>query len=324
MQKRPFFSIIIPVYNIESYLPECIESVLTQDFDSFEIIIINDNSTDNSLNVCSFYAEKDSRIKILNNINKGVSEARNLGLRYSKGTYIVFLDGDDYINKNGKVLSKIYDILKNETIDVLLFNLIPFFIGEDGNCIINRKTSAKEDIPTDDIKEIFNRKIYLASPCDKIVKRKLIEDFKLEFPVGLLCEDIKWSGDLLVSSKQIYFFPIRFYFYRKNRVGSTTYVVSKKNIEDSFIQVYNHYLLKDVGKNIYLDKFYAFYYLVCIKQMCETNYYEVDEIVTKMEPMIYYLKLNNDKRVIVFKAMNSLFGFRNAIRIIKNLLKGKL
>lgn len=324
MQKHPFFSFIIPVYNIENYLVECIESVLVQDFKDFEVIIIDDKSTDKSLEVCKFYEEKDSRIKVLDNINKGVSEARNLGLQYSKGTYIVFLDGDDYIQKDGKVLAKIYEILKEQTIDIFLFNLIPFSTNNNDNYSIHNSSIIEDKVATNDIYEIFNKKMYLASPCDKIVKKELIDNFGLEFPKGLLCEDIKWSGDLLKSSDKIYFYPIRFYYYRKNRIGSTTYSVSKKNIDDTFTQIYNHYLVRNTNKKTYVDSFYAFYYLICIKQMCETDYYKVDEIVSKMKPMTYYLKFNHDKRVIVFKSMNLLFGFSNSIRILKTLLKGQI
>ena len=94
---KPRISIIVPVYNVENYLVKCIESILNQSFKNFELILVNDGSNDNSLNICKKYIEIDNRIKLISQINKGLSAARNTGLRYAKGNYICFIDSDDFV-----------------------------------------------------------------------------------------------------------------------------------------------------------------------------------------------------------------------------------
>ena len=96
----PNISIIIPIYNVEKYLVRCIESILNQSYKSFELILINDGSTDKSGEICDLYKSKDKRIKVIHKVNNGASEARNTGIENSNGGYICFVDGDDWIENN--------------------------------------------------------------------------------------------------------------------------------------------------------------------------------------------------------------------------------
>ena len=100
MKKNPTYSVIVPVYNVENNIGRCIESVLVQTFCDFELILIDDGSDDDSRNICEQYAKKDVRIKIIHQKNQGVSKARNVGLDRAKGKYIVFIDSDDFVDKN--------------------------------------------------------------------------------------------------------------------------------------------------------------------------------------------------------------------------------
>ena len=100
MQSKPVFSIIMPVYNVEQYISEAIESVLNQSFKDFELLIINDGSTDNSPKIAEYFKEKDSRILIFHQKNQGLSAARNFGIKNAKGTFIYFMDSDDLIRND--------------------------------------------------------------------------------------------------------------------------------------------------------------------------------------------------------------------------------
>jgi len=91
-------SVIVPVYNAEKYIEECIESILNQVYESIEVIMINDGSTDSSGQICEYYEKKDSRVRCIHSDNRGVSAARNLGIKYSRGDYIHFVDSDDTID----------------------------------------------------------------------------------------------------------------------------------------------------------------------------------------------------------------------------------
>ena len=105
-RKNGLISVIVPVYNVESYLEKCIDSIIHQTYKNLEIILVDDGSTDNSGKICDVYKEKDSRIKVIHKQNRGLSSARNCGLEIAKGEYIGFVDGDDYIAEDMYALLK--------------------------------------------------------------------------------------------------------------------------------------------------------------------------------------------------------------------------
>ena len=116
----PLISIIIPVYNVEKYLDKCINSVLMQTYKNIEILLINDGSTDSSGQICESYAKKDSRIKVIHKENGGLSDARNVGIEHSTGSYIMFVDSDDYIDCN--MASVLYNLLNSTNSDMAICN----------------------------------------------------------------------------------------------------------------------------------------------------------------------------------------------------------
>jgi len=318
----PYFSFIIPVYNVETYISECVESVLKQNFENFEIILIDDGSTDNSKKICTSFTDK--RILFVSKQNEGLSETRNKGIDLASGKYIIFLDSDDYINKEKSTLSTLYLLLKEKEPDIFLFNLTRFQMLENNGIFIEPTKKYDGATTSSDLRYIFNRRLYVATACDKVIKKEFIDKNQIRFLKGFLSEDVKWSGDLLKFSNSILFSPIDFYFYRQNRYGSITYKTSRKNIIDIYTQLNKHAESTDKGKlntNIYENEFYAFYYLSCIKQMCEHEEFETEEIYIKMSPMIFYLKYSNEKRIILFRAFVAVFGFKNTLKFFHLIWK---
>lgn len=115
-------SIVIPVYNAEKYLSRCLESILSQTYKNIEVIIVNDGSTDKSQQIIKTYQKKSKKVRVFNQSNVGVSKARNLGIKYCKGDYILFLDSDDWIDED--YIEKSIDFLKNNKVDLLLLPYI--------------------------------------------------------------------------------------------------------------------------------------------------------------------------------------------------------
>lgn len=111
MMNTPYFSIIIPVYNVDKYLSQCLDSILGQSFGNYELILINDGSKDKSLNICQNYRKKDDRIILINQENQGPSSARNKGLNSARGKYVMFIDSDDWIEPNS--LQTLYEYSSN-------------------------------------------------------------------------------------------------------------------------------------------------------------------------------------------------------------------
>lgn len=320
---QPFFSIIIPIYNIDSYLRECIESVLTQDFKNFEIILVNDGSTDKSLQICQEYQLKDSRVKLIDKVNEGLAETRNKGIDISQGEYLIFLDGDDHLEKTGNMLSKIHYLLLNSKIDVLFFNLVGFNLNPDFTYNIHSIRNIKKIGATNNLDIIFRKRVYLASACNKIVKREVIFKNSLRFPKDMLSEDIKWCGDLLKYADNINFYPLNFYFYRQGREGSITFKTSKKNLMDIAWQIRDHYessIEYSGNKEKYINEFYSFYYLSCIKQMCEHNEFSEKEIISILAPYKSYLTFSLEKRVFFFRIVVKIIGFKFTIKFLRLFL----
>ena len=138
MYNKLLISVIIPVYNVEIYIKKCIDSVLNQTFQNFEIILIDDGSTDNSGRICNEYVLKDNRIKVIHQNNAGLSAARNKGIDVSSGNYICFLDSDDWYSNNA--LEEFINLVINYNADI---SIIDIFNTIDDNAIYSPKNQIK-------------------------------------------------------------------------------------------------------------------------------------------------------------------------------------
>lgn len=210
---KPYISVIIPVYNVELYLIECIDSVLSQTYKNTEIILVNDGSTDKSGTLCDAYACRDSRIKVLHKENGGLSSARNAGMDIAKGDYIMFLDSDDYWESITLIEDLVTVLISNSTIGILQFAVSEFNDGETP--LLNRNTSnSLKCIKTKDI--IYGELDYGYNTLawNKIYKSEFINF--LRFPEGVWYEDEYFSLDTLTIVDAVWIDQsIGFYCYRQ-------------------------------------------------------------------------------------------------------------
>lgn len=205
----PLITIIIPVYNTEKYIRQCLDSVVNQTYKNIEIIVINDASTDYSYTILKRYDKEHKNIKLINNyINLGVSASRNIGLNAANGDYIYFLDSDDYIELEAiqKMvnLSLIYEV---SLIEGTLSNIRNFHL-------LSKPTPVKEETIYDDITKKNNIKNHSGYVCNKLYEHRKIED--LRFPEQLIYEDIAFSYPYLFYCERSILTNSVFYFYRKN------------------------------------------------------------------------------------------------------------
>ncbi len=203
----PKISVIIPVYNVEKYLSRCLDSVINQTFSDIEIICINDGSTDNSSKILSEYADRDSRIKIVNQKNSGLSAARNTGLKNMSGQYISFIDSDDWIDTN------YYECLLS------LMNENDADIVSAGIRIVNQgyvSDNPTKNLITDNFEEKLKNLIN-GSVCDKLFKKDLFQN--LEFPLGRYYEDNIVILQLMHLSHLVVFTNQVSYYYFINQSG---------------------------------------------------------------------------------------------------------
>lgn len=216
----PEISVIIPVYNVEKYLGDCLESAVNQTFKNIEIICVNDGSTDNSLNILNSYAKTDERIRIITQKNKGVSNARNVGLDASKGKYIYFMDADDFLELNA--LDELHSLIKEKSCDLVIFKTLNF-IDETGEyvnidyydmaeltSILGNKTFNYSDY----VNELIGMDVTVYT---KFFKRKIISNIR--FAEGLIFEDNLFTMELIFNTKSIYFHN-KYLYHRRMRENS--------------------------------------------------------------------------------------------------------
>ena len=229
--ENPLFSIIVPIYNVERYLEQCIESVLAQDYQNYELILVDDGSPDNSIDICTKYAKQYSNIVFIHKINGGVSDARNAGIQIARGEYLMFLDSDDYW-EGTTILSNLQNIITENNPDVIFNYMSSVYPDKIVNHYINRDKligSFKEDF-----QGLYQDGIYLGFPFTKIMKRELIFKNQLFFIKGRTFEDVIWSFSLVKHIKDYAIYQNCFYMYRRERKGSITSVVTAKNQESLF------------------------------------------------------------------------------------------
>ncbi|AMD85183.1 Glycosyltransferase involved in cell wall bisynthesis [Capnocytophaga haemolytica] len=227
------FSVIIPVYNIADYLPQCIDSVLAQDFQDYEIILVDDGSTDGSSEICDKYVLEYEQIKVIHKENTGPSDARNIGIKNAIGDYIIFLDGDDFWQGN-TIFFDLSKIIREENHpDLIVYGFTLFYTDNDDRLGVfypNMENSSK--IFRQDLKELVEKFVFHASICSKVLKRKLLIDNSLFFPEGKSVEDVAWAADMIPYIGRYAIYNSAFYYYRKNRKGSATYKPKREAIFD--------------------------------------------------------------------------------------------
>ena len=218
-------SIIVPVYNGEKHLSECIQSILDQSFTDIEVIVINDGSTDGSLSLIKRYAQNDSRIVVINQKNKGVSAARNAGLSKARGDYIMFVDADDYIARKD-ALELLIDFAKeNGNPEVVCFRRVGDTRG--------RKAPSGYSKLND---SIIGRMIVdetINTLWDKLYKKSIIKENSIKFPVGIrMAEDLLFNVQYFREAKTIGFFDEELYYYREDNQESATKKYMQNKYDD--------------------------------------------------------------------------------------------
>jgi len=210
----PLISVIVPVYKAESYLVECLESIICQTYKNLEIILIDDGSPDNCGKICDKYAQKDNRITVIHKANGGPSSARNIGLDIAKGEYIAFVDSDDYIALN--MYDELINIAEKENADIVICGL--HLVRKDGIRLFEKSL---EGLDNDEIRYRFLTNGYPCYMCNKIHKAHLFRDVR--FPIDTAYgEDIVITVTLLSNADKTVFTPTPYYYYNRTNQNSLT------------------------------------------------------------------------------------------------------
>ena len=207
MDKQPLISVIVPIYKVEEYLNQCIDSIVSQTYHNLEIILVDDGSPDNCPKICDEWAEKDDRIKVLHLQNGGAGKARNIGLSKAQGEWVVFVDGDDYIHSD--MIRHLYELLDDADLSecciVDTFSDRASFSVEDEEVVICNAEEA--------LGYLIDDSIFRQTPPNKLYKREIIKN--IPFPEGNLIDDEFWTYKVLGECNCLKHSSLKLYAYRQ-------------------------------------------------------------------------------------------------------------
>ena len=221
---QPKISVIIPVYNVEKYLSECLESILNQTFQDFEIICVDDGSTDRSLDILQEYKRKDDRFVILQQRHAGAGAARNHGIKLAEGKYIQFLDSDDYFEPT--LFEEMYNHAEKFDSDLTVCSSRK--VDDEGNITETGSPNFPINIDKVPMEQVFSRQDFkdeifcLLIPVvwNKLIRKSFLEENHLEFPQLSIYEDIAFMHSVVACANKIVAFNKELINYRFNRPGS--------------------------------------------------------------------------------------------------------
>lgn len=270
----PKVSVVVPIYNVEEYLPKCIESLINQTLSDIEIILVNDGTPDNSQDIIDKYKKKDKRIVSIIKENGGQGSARNLGVTKARGEYISFIDSDDWVEDN--MLEFMYNEAKINDLDIVICGYKNIYKNYDEECFISKEIM--EDTLNNKNTKIFNT----ISSCCKIYKREFLINSEVTFKEDKIWyEDLPYCIKVLSLTDKIGFVnkTLYNYYFRENSTMNNSKVLKNLDLLIMFDDVIS--FMKD--KNMY-DKYYS-----------EIEYLAIDHIL--ISGITRLVRFSKDKKI---------------------------
>lgn len=317
-------SVIVPVYNSERFLLQCIDSILQQTYHNIELILINDGSTDNSGKICNNYAKKDSRVHVMHQENMGVSAARNAGIHHATGDYLQFVDSDDFIDSN--MTETLVKALEKNSASLVIcgYKRIDSSTRE---CIQNNCSSKVGFYSFDEMLNFLDYlyiKFFINSPCNKIYRAQIIKDNSILYPKGIdLGEDLLFNLDVIKNSTGFQIIPECPYNYVKYKTGETMTGKRRTDLYDNQKMLFEKMISLYEDRETYkyqinnLEKFYS-------KRIPDMLLHIANSY--SMKDFKSYLKTaKNIREDIVFKkTMNSIELISPQEKLMKILIEQKM
>lgn len=320
------FSIIVPVYNVEKYLNECVDSILSQTFQDFELILVDDGTKDNSGVICDEYAQKDARVKVIHQENAGQAVARNTGMDIAQGEYIIYIDSDDYICDSA-FLRKLAEKTKNQT-EVILYGYKKFFesnqsFGKD----VCAYPSLQGELPERVIASLLQTDMYMGCPWNKTIRRDFLEQNQIRFVPGMISEDSDWYLQVVTRAKTYDSVNEAFVVYRQ-RKGSTSHAPKIKSLTDNlhiletWPERFDQYGVSEELKDLLLSVL-ARYYANMLVLYTRFPRKEIKPYYKRVKALRHLLKHSKTQRAKLIRIASRLMGLRFALFVLSVLNKIK-
>ncbi len=324
-----FLSLIIPVYKVEKYLNQCVDSVICQNIKDIEIILVDDGSPDNSGKICDEYANKYDYIKVIHKENGGLSSARNAGLKVSSGEYVAFMDSDDWWNEKVNVNSLLEKVKSNK--DTEIFFYLPIYYTE-GKGFYSKKSFEDLDkrFIDNDIRFYYQNLINFGSigisACCKFIKKDFLLKNNLFFLEGILSEDCEWTIRAMRNLSKFKLFYEPLYVYRKERTGSISNSIKKKNIDDLLSIVLSSIKFNKENTNELLNEEYgycAYIWSMALGLNGKLTKKEQKEEKPIFKKTSFVCKYANVKKTKFTYLIYKFLGYRLTVNILLRYLNGR-
>ena len=316
----PLISVIIPIYNVEQYLDECVTSVLNQTYKNLEIILVNDGSLDRCGKMCDEYARHHDKIVVIHKENGGLASARDAGITQAVGDYVIFIDSDDFL-LNQHCIQKIATAINQSSADVFLYGMCKYS-DSTGTYQNSNVLPVKECKYT--LQELINTNRYKASACDKAIKRDSIlkHNIRFERELTIFAEDWGWCADIIMLDLNVEYLPECIYVYRQ-RYGTLSKSTPKKKLDDIIAVLTNYIDLKvcDDGRiHRLLYSYFSFEYAQALAQF-HTHFREYRSELIKFS---FLLQFNKSKKVRLVYLVKIILGIRSAVFMLSLHRRRKL
>lgn len=314
-------SVVVPVFNVEFYLEKAIRSMMRQNLNDIEIILVDDGATDNSGAICDSLAEEDKRIKVLHIKNSGAANARNQGIKISRGKYLYFMDPDDWCDKH--LLESMYNLAESKSANLVVQGFInEYSIGKDYFSVPQKADSAfyesKENV-RNNIFKYFNNTL-IAVPWNKLYKADYIKSNQLEFP-NVKWDDLHFNMEVIKDIDRIAISDEAHYHFFRTRPGSETTKVFDRSLFSKRVEQFQHIL-----------EIYKYWQLDNIKSDEAINYYFCGRVFQYIQELSvssydYNTKYRETKKIlnsdIVKEAISKQNGPSKLMEVFIKLMKNK-
>lgn len=316
------FSVIVPVYKVEKYLRDCIDSILNQTFTDFELILVDDGSPDSSPEICDGYAQADARVRVIHQKNMGQAGARNTGLLHATGEYICFVDSDDYLSHN-KVLQTLADKTLSKP-DIVHYKFKEWFEsdGHTAECRFSYNVPITNRTLAEIYCDLINRDAYYNSAWSKIIKRELLVHNNILFERGIVGEDNEWYYHVVMAADSLVLIDEPLYVYRR-RKGSTTTSTTRKNLVDQLhvLDKWEKILegrVSDSRSQVVLGSL--------AKQSCSAviiyaGLTGVSDLYQALKAKSHLLQYSKTSRVVTFRKIRKVVGLKGLIQLLRLIKK---
>lgn len=322
-----FFSIIVPVYNVEKYLQKCIDSVLEQSFTDFELLLVDDGSKDESGKICENNSLLDTRVKTIHKPNGGAADSRNVGLDAAQGEYVIYLDSDDYISDTA-FLEKIHQKAKHK-IDIILYNYVKYYEAKNSyyDLFFHYPNIEKEMTRAEILKLLVEKDAFYAAAWMKAIRTEVLKKNEIVFQPGIRSEDQEWYYHVVLCAQSYAVVDEPFVVYRQ-RPGSVTATFSEQHLLDN-VKIIRDWATRMQNENLEIDfqdallaslaKLYA-NLLIAFSTLDKTIRKKHE---AEMKKLVWLLKYDWNPRTHKMKRINGIVGFSGTVFLLALIQKNR-